>query len=370
MITLNVAVDPYGVYRHGNRDARSRITLAEKLRSQSFDTLLLGTSSSSAFEEDSPHLHGRRTLNAALAGATITEFETVVHHAVQNARVKRVVMLLDFAQFNMRSAEASDFDRSLFNSDLNGLEYHADKLLGVTTTQASISRLLRKWKVLRSTDENSSTSPDVMPRSRFEADARHSLKSPAMLHGFRYSIEELERFRETVRFVQSRGVDLHIAMNPIHVTQLEAIRAAGLWETFEGWKRDIAGILTEENINSAKTSPLWDFTSYASYPAEPMPAADSAEPPVYYHQGSHFTPALAEIVLERMFHWEPRHEQFGVRLHKFNVEQQDARIREQYESWRERNVTEIAWMQEIAKECGHKPAAEVVASREDWKLHK
>ncbi len=372
MITLNMVVDPYGIYWGTSRSVYSRISLAEGLRHQSIDTAIFGTSRAGAFQVTSPHLGGQTTVNAALGGASFTEIEAVVRFAIENAGVKRAIVLVDFFQFNTRSTGPSEIDRSLFNSNLTFLDYHFDKLLGAASTETSTNKLWQSWKDLRSRDETPSADPApiAMPRSRFEANARHYLKSPMMFQSFRYSVVELEKFRETGRFAQSRGVDLHIAINPIHVRQLETIRAAGLWETFEGWKRDIAGILTEENMNSGKNSSLWDFTGYASYPAEPMPAADCATPPVYYNEGSHFTPALAEIMLARMFHGEPRDETFGVQLQAHNVQERNARIREEYHRWREQNVSDIAWIQQIAKEYGHTPAPAVLSRRDDRALHK
>lgn len=363
MISLNALVDPYGVYWGNSRSVYSRISLAEGLKRQSIDTVIFGTSRAGAFKPGSPHLGGRTTVNAALGGASLSEIEAVVRFAIENADVKRAIVLIDFFQFNTRSSGPSEIDRSLFNRDLTFVEYHFDKLLGAAATETSTDKLWQSWKD-RGAEKTALPAPAAMPRSRFEANARHYLKSPMMFHGFRYSAVELEKFRETVRFAHSRNVELHIAINPIHVMQLETIRAAGLWETFEGWKRDIAEIVAEENEKSGQCSPLWDFTGYASYPAEAMPAAGCATPGIYYNEGSHFTPALAEIMLARMLGGEPCDETFGVQLHAHNIQNHLARIREDHGRWQDDNTADISWIQAIAKEYGHTPPPAILSGRD------
>ena len=89
-------------------------------------------------------------------------------------------------------------------------------------------------------------------------------------------------------------------------TQYEAIEVAGLWSTFEEWKREVT-----------KITPVWDFSGYNSVTIEPI--GDRMN---NYLNSSHYSTETGTLILNRILSFQPQTipDNFSVYLTPENIE--------------------------------------------------
>jgi hypothetical protein len=142
-----------------------------------------------------------------------------------------------------------------------------------------------------------------------------------------------------------------VVINPVHAVQLETLRIAGLWPTFEQWKRDVVG-LAEKGPGPA--IPVWDFTGYEGPPAEPVPPDDDrASRMKWFFECSHFTEALGDRVLSRVLLPAERgteDDSFGARLESGSLEAHLDRIRQDREGYASAFPHEVRRVQRVRDE--------------------
>ena len=362
--TVNLLADPLGAYpwialkkiEPYRRQVTSRPAKAEMLLRHPCDVLLLG---SSRIQEGLPVRHPAygtaRVSNLGLNGTTLIETAAVVDVAMQRQRPKRVLLGADFMMFSDFRGLSAGFKNSRFNPELEPLEYHFTNILGADKLNDS-GLLLQQW--LRGKPQPPSERgfdprrlpPGMSQRDLFAYNVREFLVKPGNYGAYHYSLDCLEAFRQIVRQCRDAGIELVAFIPPVHALQLEIIRAARLWPTFERWKGDLARILAEEGVVEAV--PLWDFTGYTGYVAETVPpAGDTTTRMKWYLESSHFAPALGEEVLNRLLTAgaeQHRPSDFGVRLTTKNLAAQLSRIRADRETYAAAHSDEIAWVTELA----------------------
>jgi hypothetical protein len=371
---LNLLIDPLGSYlplslnflEKYRGHLTSRAAKAEMIAHGDCDVLLIGSSRVLVgIPVNHPAYGTKRVYNLGLNETTLTETSAVLDFALQRNRLKRVLLGADFLLFSDVRGNSPGFDNSRFNPDLDLLEYHFKNVLG-SQVLADSGSLLRQW--LRGkpppTGERGFLSKTVPPgqsqREIFAARIRGFLTDPQTYAGFRYSQQRLEVFRRMVRRCREARVELIVFIPPVHALQLETMRAAGLWPTFERWKADLARILAEEGVE--RSVPLWDFTGFAGCVAEPVPlAGDTKTRMKWYLESSHFTPALGELVLARVLKpgGNSTSVEFGTRLTVENVPEHLARLQAARQAYAAANPEEIRWVEQIAASVKGKVAARI-----------
>jgi hypothetical protein len=381
-IFLNVLVDPFGVHR-GFEEGRviskkmssgSRIFAAECLRQRDYSTLLLGSSRlQSGIDERSAVFAGKRVLKAGFMASNFYELHHAFRYAVKHSEIDEVYLFVDFYQFNSQMRGAFDFDNSLFNPELSQFDYRCQMLMGWKVTKNSL-RLTKDYLQGNELPRISWQQPDSLPvlsddaqppllvgsqmepREAFRRNVKYYLEASTNYGRYDYSPERVDMFRQVVELAASEGIQLHVAILPIHAIQLETIRVAGLRDDFEQWKRDVVGIVAE--VNGAHRDcefPVWDFTGYRSYPAESIPPSGAGRAMRYYSESSHFKPILGEKVLQRMHAKKSDGKDFGVRLTRRHLEAHLNNIRADRASWLKENGPETEWIQELAQHAGFSP---------------
>ena len=378
LVALNLLVDPYGAYRlvrvprleAAKPSGGTRVAKAEMLHHSRCEVLILGSSRAEAAIDPRHAAWGTdEVYNAALSGTHMDETAAVCRYALRLPTLRRVVLFADFCSFSEnRQPFNADFEASRFNPGRDEVEYHFANLFGGKAAEQSLKTLR-----IALTGERPATRGDRglvvrAPRRRpqhrlaFDKTIEHYLTAPQLYTGFRYTERSLDSLRALARACREHGVTLTVVVPPTHVLQLEAIQQAGLWPTFERWKRDVTAAV--EEIDRAVPAPpeaadiaFWDFSGYAGYVAEEVPAVGADDAAMRWHwESSHFKKELGDLVICRLQGTPPPGgldvRDFGVRLTGGNVERHLAALRAERQMYLATHRAEVARVQAIARAAG------------------
>lgn len=152
-----------------------------------------------------------------------------------------------------------------------------------------------------------------------------NFKQPEQMIEFHY----LSKICDIAREKQTRLV---IFVPPYHESLLGYIRAAGLWPSFEAWKRAL--VQTVEGCDNRVSEPaphivrLIDFSGYNQFTEEPVPQRTGNKVQMrWYWEPGHFKPALGDHILRQILARGavPR---FGTELDSSSIEAALSTIRE------------------------------------------
>jgi hypothetical protein len=204
-------------------------------------------------------------LNAALPGATLDETATVLHLAMENPELRRVVWGVDFTGFNVHLVGfRDDGTRQRLAGEM--MIRLRESLLSFETTADSWRVLLRLLGGAERLPESRRTPipwPEDSIRSSLaglppnDLSARQPELDEHLKHwldfyqSYQWSERQAHLYAETVAELHARGVEVILLVPPLSVYELEVIRRTGMWEVFERWKRELA-----------KVGPYWDFSGY------------------------------------------------------------------------------------------------------------
>ncbi|MEO1201569.1 MAG: hypothetical protein AAFX10_02600 [Pseudomonadota bacterium] len=168
---------------------------------------------------------------------------------------------------------------------------------------------------------------------RFRMSLDLYLNSPTRFNGFTWSEAALEELYRIVEICRSRGIDLKVIVPPTHAAHAESIRARGLWNQYERWKRRLAAV-----------TPYWDFSGYNRVTMEPL-----AEQMSNYWDISHYRSSVGDVMLSRIFSDGPDApaDGFGWRVTEENVERALDDAVAAREDWRADNGELLALIESI-----------------------
>lgn len=333
LMLLNAWCDPYLALRwhdepgfNQRKDtSNTRQTKAEMVRRGDWRVLLIGDSRVQVgLNPGSGLFAGRPTYNLGLPGASMAELDEVTTYALDhNPHLELVVLQLSLEGFSAHRGVSTDFALSRFNPDLDPIEYLGMLLLGENTTEESIKVL--RWEAGKDTlkyglDGMVKRSLKSKGVGHHELFARHLRQSERGAIAFDES--RMADLRRTCRRVRASGCRLIVVVAPVHVVGLSGYHRQGLWPVFEDWKRGLARMVAELNAADAGLEPveLWDFAGYWPYNLEPVPPAGRVDRVMtWFYEPVHYTPALGDQVLARLF-GKPTAHPLGRRLTRETVE--------------------------------------------------
>ncbi|NJO77660.1 MAG: hypothetical protein HC827_03480 [Cyanobacteria bacterium RM1_2_2] len=347
---FNALVDPYGILNSPNLPISDEKVLKGKGHTRLFKainvkqiepvTIFLGTSRTErgldpkhpVFADNQP------AYNLALPGANQYEVMRYFEHAIANQpKLEQVVIGIDFFMFNQFNANKPDFSEQRLEktnitlTDLFNTTFSIDALRSSFLTVASNvgnfgSESYRQdgaW--ISPADQNS----EKTLKSMLAADLRETYDD------YQLSPAALDHFRSIVETCRQRNIDVKVFISPSHATQWEAVRAAGLWSTFEQWKREIV-----------KITPVWDFSGYNSITAEAIDKEMEN-----YLDSSHYTPETGNLVLNRLFEYDSAAvpADFGIWITPQNVENHIKQVRTDRQRWASQNPEAVKLVQDIER---------------------
>ncbi len=380
---FNWLVDPYALFdapRITNFNLHktdlykyARMSLAHNSWKKAPQQILLGSSRSYfGFDSTKPLPNGSRYFNLALPGSNFYEAYRYFLHANQRQLQKTVLIGADMFMFNQHLPVNETFSNDRLAANASGeenpgywqvrLRDQFNALLTTDALEASLrtvhkQKLIEKYQVKGFEGEGVGMIRDVVTRGARSAFLRMQGMSVAMwcpppAHAFspgdtHQPDTPMGALRLLLRHAYANNIDVRLFIPPSHAYLWEAMDMAGLWDTFESWKKLLVAINEEEaGAAGMPPFPLWDFSGYNEYTTEEVPPANDRRLMQWYWEGTHFRPALGERVLQRIFSDEAATPArlFGMPLNSLNIQSWLADIRLKREQYRATHAADIVMM--------------------------
>lgn len=374
---FNWWIDPYAIYHEQSSGAvplrvmNERIFKTVKLARTPADVVFIGTSRTDiGIGREQPELPGRHLVNLSTFGQPIHEMRRLFELAVQDGKPRTVVLGLDFFAFNALFAPPSDYVEDNYNP-----LRPASLLLSIST----LSDALAKYRHPLATDGECcdadgfrlATDPAYLMGNYhhyFAASERMYLMEkylpyPQCAFAFaargREAQSSLADLHAIFELAQRQHVDLRLFISPSHARQWETLAAAGLWDTWEAWKRQLVALNEQEAEHAGRSPfPLWDFSGYDAVSSEDLPDGGERRLMHGYSDSSHYTPEIGQRLVARLFGGA---DNWGVALSRSNLEAQLAQIRAARQQYRAAHPHDVAEIEALAREtaqakhCPNKP---------------
>jgi hypothetical protein len=346
---FNIAVDPYGVYNSFSLAGFNQLKPDKWKHQRLFKaidvtrikpvTIFLGSSRTNlGLNPNYTALKYKQpAYNLGLNGANTYETLRYLQHAIKNQKdLKLVILGLDFIMFNQDLGNQTGFEESrLEKQSLTGQDF--------INTAFSFDALSLSEKTFQANKESSDR--DIyypngfmrLGRSQTDRNLTEFKKSIGVyftVHShYKLSPAYLNDLREIVRLCRENKISLIAFISPAHVTQTEAIYAAGQWQILEQWKREVVKIL-----------PVWDFSDYNSITIEPI-----SEKMHHYIDSSHYKEAIGNSILDCILsrNTGKLSQDFGDYLTPKNVEAHLIQLKRDRDRWARQYPDEVELVKEI-----------------------
>ncbi len=303
---FNYFVDPYGVWMAPKvkrinaykplLDGKNGLRVTWEIRRKRPQALIFGTSTSKQLSRDElASATGVPASNAGLVMAALPEIRSMLELAIaEQPDIERVFLSLDFLQFNGKGWIATK-GREPSTETTTFAQESLSLLFSVPGLKASAST------VVSNTLEAASTKK---PLDRTDAFAKHFEVVKTSYVPFELSESALDDLQAIVSTAKANGIDLQVAISPMHANHLETLYAQGLGGQYEQWMREVTAI-----------TPVWDFSGYSSVTMEPV--SDTMK---YYTDPLHYSVATGEMVIRRVYSGSQEPTGFGVLVTSSTVE--------------------------------------------------
>ncbi|MGE3342190.1 MAG: hypothetical protein AB7L71_02050 [Vicinamibacterales bacterium] len=364
---LNLLVDPFWVYNTVNASGfnREKVTLhnylylhkAHAVYRRPSDKVILGASGAGVgLNPEHPGWGVRAGYNLGLPGAGIREIRLYFEHFHRHRPLTTMVLAVDFAGFNAHRGVKPGYSEERLRSS-SWLGHWSTRIHDLMPTLLSASAFNQSVYNLRRnlivTDETFTRfmangqaewtyHRQLVPENGGAASLMLSVEknfissvwfpAPAKAFAFEFGGSSMfTEYRELLETAYRDGIETYIVINPSHANLLEALDAAGLWNRFEEWKRQLVGI--NELVagqGQRMPFPVWDFAGYNSLTTEPVPG-DPETLMAWFWESVHYRPELGQLVLDKIFHHrDPQRvvpDDFGSLIDLRNIDASLAQVR-------------------------------------------
>jgi hypothetical protein len=390
--TVSLVVDPYGVHDlvrveginalKPEQQSNLRLSKAYRISDLAPQVIVLGNSRvDTGFDvELAAQVAGKDIYNAGLPGSSIYELYRYLQHAQSVAPLERAVLALDVLSFNTnRQRTAPTYLEGRLNVRADGSPtpiWDSGYIRDLNHIYISLSSFRKAIATIRQQD-----SPAASTRTPYGfnpmIEGRYFLGRMGYHEAFRRKnrnyIRNMRRhglnfnptrawpdgsfgyFRRIVQFCRVNGIQLDLFIHPYHAHVLEIFRGTGLWNRFEGWKREVVAVLAADSARNpdGPVFPLWDFATYNSVTTEAVPRPDQTSVEMtWYWESSHYKAVVGEVVVQRIYDlpgFAPEIEDLGARLTPQKIEPHLASINEAGVAYRRSRPEE---MQELDRMLG------------------
>ena len=368
IVGFNRLIDPFALYNgpiieglNANKPAFSshlRLAKAAAIRHQKPSAIVLGTSRGEyGIDPEHPGWRPSSVYNLALSGANLYEAYRYLQHAQEIQPLQQVVLMLDFFMFNSNSLEKADFKEERLATDAEGKpqskrwDDHIAVLASLDAITDSIETIARQHQqggsiylangMRESTHNAFNIHKSGGHRKAFLSNEKGYFNDTYNNFSFdSYRRDSWKLYEKLLNFAQQQKIELHIVISPSHARQFETMAAAGVWDSFELWKRQLV-TLNESIATEQGKAPfaLWDFSGYNHYTTEKVPPLGDTETQMqWYWESSHYKKELGDLVLDQIFNYNHPDrmidKDFGVQLTGKNIETHLQKIRKDRQHWR------------------------------------
>lgn len=170
----------------------------------------------------------------------------------------------------------------------------------------------------------------------------NDIGSSSLYADAKVDMSALRQVRAILDICREQQIKAIVVLDPSYVDELEIFDLAGKWPALEEWKRELTA-LAADYANRGTGVELWDFYGYDVYSTEPLPEGRGALR--WFFNPAHYTHALGDIVLRRMF--TGAESSFGVRLLPENIESHLQDVRDAQALYRESQHKDAQRIREI-----------------------
>jgi hypothetical protein len=304
--TTNWIVNPYGVWRTtlvprayrltdaGADELGERLSTPYRLRAEQPSTLLVGSSRvlKGMLVEQSGQ---SEFFNAGLSGATLVELGSVLRLANSNPRLRRVIWGVEFYAFDERYIPYDPPTRSRLEADdRRALTLRIKETLfnmqAFRDSRRVLARAVRRqkpdsledpvpWPEELIKERLSHVGQEGLPQTNDATVTRQLQNWIVSYVDYRPSPTRFALFQEMLTDLRRAGLEVILFVPPLSDCELETIDQAGVWDTFQHWKRELLG-----------AAPYWDFSGYGKLHLAPELFTDV----------THFKPAVGQVILRRV----------------------------------------------------------------------
>jgi hypothetical protein len=363
VVTTNVIVDPFGLFRQvrikgfnaqktqqmklGGRNVKAYAIIEGK-----FDAIILGSSRAQTGIDPHHPVFGRSsTYNAALPETNLYELEKVFRLVKSRRQAKILVIGLDFLLFTDSRRTAGDFEQStLAGRSVARSRYSS--LLSLDTFKYSLFTVADNIKGRKSRFSDLGFKKRAADLSRtgghramFDDVLKGKFMNDTGIYStYVYSSQRVNLLTSILAACRHAGIQVYSFISPVHATQLEAIRAMGLYEVYEQWERDLARVYSDHNRAhpDEQAYRLLDFSGYNDWTTEPIPDDEHPLQKMHwYWESSHYKKELGNLVLKAIFDPGSDTAFSGYEITDNDIEQHLAALRRQRDAYAVEHGPEI-----------------------------
>ncbi len=329
-VALVLVVDPYRLYRLVERTGFNQVKTQPKryqkeiklagARALKANLLIVGNSRAEiGLDPDYPALSasGLTPYNLALAGTRIqVAREQLEQLAGAGQHPKHLIAGVDFFDFPVDPAAAQQAAAAPASGALAELGWRFDTLFSID----SVADALKTMRIQNAAYPSSMTARGFNPLREYQKMARDEgyyalFQQRAQDYARRLrhapsglvsrasgSSREFDQVRAVIERAIGDGATIDVVIYPYHAQVMSLFEAAGLAPLFDTWKGMLAAQMDGlRAAHPAARITLWDFSGYAQYQCEPIPAmGDRKTETTWYWEAGHFKPALGNLMLARM----------------------------------------------------------------------
>jgi hypothetical protein len=370
MISSNLIIDPHRIFRvlevekintqkplMGSGGLRKVKSI--ELEQGDYDTVILGTSRAmEGLDPLSSLWPSEKVYNAALSKSNMYEISQVFQFSHQVQPIKSVILGLDFLSFSGDNRVDGDFNLSQFA--------HKPKSEIYFKSLFSSQQLIRSWKTFQFNNEEKELNVFYTPqgfrktksfaafnKKGFRKNLQDNFDSYQRLD---YQKSQLKAFEDIVTYCLENNIKLYLFISPIHVQNLEAMRIAGHFQTFEQWKKDLVNVVEKANSHhkSSNKVDLWDFTGYNNITMENVPQTNQKYPLKWYIDSAHYRPEVGNFIIQLVVNGNSAEkasipQDFGVIVNQNNIDQHLKKVRLDQRYYHQNNPQVIEEIEQFLK---------------------
>lgn len=374
-VSFNRLIDPYQIWNypriHGINTMKPELATHERifktvgLARYLADTVILGTSRSDIGLNPEHHSLGKHALNLASSSQPYQETKMLFDTMIDKAHTNTFIIGLDY--FPSEHALPFDFTDENFDSlrawklmlslstlkDAERTVFYAGR---IDPGNSWSSKGLRLYSAEFVKAQNGHRSL-IGKVDRGILSMNYILDQPCSKVPFPKNVSkpQFEEIRDIFSRAHREHIKLKLFISPSHARYQEVLALSGQWQNWEAWKRLLVQLNeTEAKRVNQEPFPLWDFSGYNAMLTENVPKlGDTQTMMQWYFDSSHYTPAMGDLVLDRMFYsTSPMRvvpDDFGVLLSRNNIDAHLATLRAGRQIYRQNHTDDITEIEEMAR---------------------